>query len=211
METNFNLNKYFDKIYCLCKPSNYTRWNSYKEIFSYYNLDVKLIPAEDLSSRVVNNVHQSLSSRGLLENFVDLSFIANSLSYTTFINHAIDNKFNKILILKENVIPNKNYKFETISIKNNWDFLIIKNGNNIIGYGIISEYFIELLTIIKKFKQNFDQIIQYNFNDKAKDIINLNSLFLYNEMFLNENNIPFESISNKKIYFFLNFSIFIKN
>jgi hypothetical protein len=41
MEECSNLNHYFDKIYCFCKPSNYSNWNVYKNIYlfieNYFN------------------------------------------------------------------------------------------------------------------------------------------------------------------------------
>jgi hypothetical protein len=206
MEEYSNLNHYFDKIYCFCKPSNYSNWNVYKNIYLFYNIDVKLIPAEDLDSRVANNVFNSLSSRNLLAKDIDLKFIADSLSHTTFINHAIDNKYNKILILKENVIPFKEYKqiLSNLKIEKEWDFLIFKNNNHIIGYGITDIFYNDLLKLIKEFKLNFDEII-YSFTNKYKVLnIDNNLFFNFNKDYLNNNFISLDSLLfNKNIFFIL--------
>jgi hypothetical protein len=205
METNIGINKYFDKVYCFCKPSNYDNWNNYVNIYKYYNIDVKLIPAEDTTSRVVNNVYASWRDRGLLgDNSIE--FIADLLSHTTFINHAIDNKFDKILILKENVIPHKDYfnLKNNINIELNWDFLILKDyEKNIIGYGLTAKYYNDLLVLIKKFNLQFDQII--NLISNNLNIFEINNLFfIVKDYSLNKETIDISSLFfNKKNYLIL--------
>jgi len=206
MEERSNLNHYFDKIYCFCKPSNYKNWNVYKNIYLFYNIDVKLIPAEDLTSRVANNVFNSLSSRSLLGHNIDLKFIADALSHTTFINHAIDNKYKKILILKENIIPFRDYNqiIVDLKIENNWDLLIFKNNNEIIGYGITDFFYNDLLKLIKEFKINFDTIIETFIKNYKVYEINNNLFFNYKEDYLNSDLISLKSLLfNKDINFIL--------
>lgn len=205
MESNFNLNQYFDKIYCFCKPSNYENWNIYKNIYEYYNIDVKLIPAEDISSRVVNNVFKSWKDRNLLDESIDLNFIADSLSHTTFLNHAIDNNYNKILILKENIIPYKDYNLiiNEVKIKNEWDFLIFSYNNEIFGYGITSKFYNDLLKLIKEFKLNFDEIINTYNGKYIIDILNYNLFFFYKKEYLNSNYFSLNSMLFKKNIFFV--------
>ena len=200
METNIGINKYFDKVYCFCKPSNYENWNNYINIYKYYNIDVKLIPAEDITSRVVVNVYSSWKDRGLLgDNSIE--FVADLLSHTTFINHATDNKFDKILILKENVIPHKDYNHlkNNLDINLNWDFLTFKDYNNeIVGYGIKSNYFKDLLILIKKFNLNFDEIINLISNNLNISEIN-NLFFIAKKESLNKDTVDISSLFfNKK-------------
>lgn len=206
MEKHFKLNNYFDKIYCFCKPSNYKNWNVYKNLYEFYNIDVKLIPAEDIDSRVTNNVYNSWKNRELLSDNINIQFIADSLSHTTFINHAIDNKYNTILILKENVIPFKEYNdiLSKLEIKKEWDFLIFKNQNEVIGYGVKSFFYDDLLKLIKEFKLSFDEIINEFICNKNYFEINSSLFFIYNKSYLNNNFISLNSLLyNKDIYFIL--------
>jgi GR25 family glycosyltransferase involved in LPS biosynthesis len=166
MNNNTELNKFFDKIYCINLDRRVDRWEECKKLFNKYNLKVERFSAIDGSK---NNF-------GL--GYPYNSELAGAISHTKVIEKGKNSNLKNILIFEDDVelIDNFNNLFSKyiINLPNDWDGLLF-GGNHAEGYQQISENFIKVnasyslhaYAINKKF---YDNVINY-MNNKIQNVI----------------------------------------
>ena len=109
-ESNFNINSYFDSIFCLNIDRRVDRWNKVNSQFKKFDIEVtrwsavdgSSISDEEFNPYITKDMSVSRISRlGLIENKNSLACL---LSHLEIIKHAKINKLKRILIFEDDVI-----------------------------------------------------------------------------------------------------------
>lgn len=115
------LNDFFDKIYCINLDRRPDRWAECQAEFEKLNLIVERVSAID-GTKLNNNTR--------LKN----GALALSLTVYNIITEAIENKYNKILILEDDIEFTENinvFSEEISSLPEDWDLLYFGGNHNI--------------------------------------------------------------------------------
>ncbi len=115
------LNEFFDKIYCINLDRRPDRWAECQLEFEKINLNVERVSAID-GRKIKNNTR--------LKN----GALALTLTVYDIITEAIEKKYNKILILEDDIEFTEDIKVfneEISSLPSNWDLLYFGGNHNI--------------------------------------------------------------------------------
>ena len=189
IEEEFNINTYFDKIYCINLKDKKERWNRVNAIFNDLSINVErfdaingdLISDEYFKSitdkyNPENLIGEEASLIGLIENKKSLACL---LSHLEIIKEAKLNNYKKILIFEDDVFfcENFNFRIKEISKLNwkliylgasqfNWQGISTSNGfyssKKTLGtfaYGIDSSIYEELISLLETKRKSIDNLL----------------------------------------------------
>lgn len=132
------LNDFFDKIYCINLDKRVDRWEESIKVFEKYQINVERISAID-GSKLENN------SR------IKNGNVALTLTVNGIIKDAINNNYDKILILEDDIEFTDNilnFNTDIQHLPENWDLLYFGGNHNLhMGYNPptkINEFFCKL-------------------------------------------------------------------
>lgn len=113
------INKYFDKIYLLNLKKREDRLLESTERLDSLNIEFEIFNGVDGS--VMNHLWKKLDNK----NFTNPNYVGCCLSHLSIYKHALEKSYEKILILEDDCLINKNINniFDNISIPK-WDDLI---------------------------------------------------------------------------------------
>lgn len=122
VKEKFDINSYFDKIYCINLDRRKDKWYRVKKEFQKNSINVERWSAIDGESLVdISNFEKNqnlLSKRGELENKYSLACL---MSHLSVIKDAKINNYKKILIFEDDVILSDNFSNKIEMIQNvNW-------------------------------------------------------------------------------------------
>ena len=184
-QNEFNINIYFDKIYCLNLDRRQDRWKKASEQFNRFNINVErwsAIDGDSLDNKLLDYYNpdglkgEEASILGIPEN---KNAIGCLLSHLEIIKNAKENNYNRILIFEDDVILCNNFlnKIKKISYKDwnlmylgssqfDWSEIKIENNfykcNKTLGtfaYCINSDIFDKLLLIVENGKKSIDNLL----------------------------------------------------
>jgi GR25 family glycosyltransferase involved in LPS biosynthesis len=179
IEENFNINKYFDKIYCLNLDRRQDRFEKVKCQFDENNINFERWSAIDGDNFTdfKSNLNERISSiKGEIENKYSLACL---LSHIEIIKDAKSKKYKKILIFEDDVILSKDFSEEVKILKDKdwklfylgasqfiWKDIQIDKGiykcKNTLGtfaYAIDSSIYDDLLEILEKKEKSVDNYL----------------------------------------------------
>ena len=180
----FDLNTYFDKIYCLNLDRRIDRWRKVSKEFSKISINVErwsAIDGDNLTNSDVTFVDDKINERisssiGKIENKYALGCL---LSHLQIIKDAKEKGHRKILIFEDDIILSNNFLEEVKQIeKLNWKLLYLGASqflwNNIeikdgyyncqktlgtFAYAIDSSIYDDLINIFEKRSQSVDNLL----------------------------------------------------
>lgn len=131
-DNSFNINQYFDKIYCLNLDRRLDRWNKVNKQFSKLKINVErwsAIDGDAISDDLLNlynpnNIKgEEASKKGIVEN---KNAIACLLSHIEIIKNAKYNNYERILIFEDDILFSKHFENKISKIKNiDWKLLYL--------------------------------------------------------------------------------------
>ncbi len=125
-ENTFNINKYFDKIYCLNLDRRTDRWIKVSEEFKKFNIEVErfsAIDGNDLEFQEPVEDIQKLSSKGLIENKYALACLK---SHREIIKDAKLNGYRRVLIFEDDIIFSEDFSKKIRKISNlDWNLIYL--------------------------------------------------------------------------------------
>jgi GR25 family glycosyltransferase involved in LPS biosynthesis len=137
---NFDINEYFDKIYCINLLSRVDRWENVSKEFESKGILVERFLATDRIKQAVNlDIDPEISSKiGILENGGALGCL---LSHLNLIRDAKEKGYNRILVFEDDVVFSKDFNDRISDISDidwkmlylgasqfDWDSIEIKKG-----------------------------------------------------------------------------------
>lgn len=181
----FNINEYFDKIYCLNLEKRKDRWVKVSDQFNRFSINVERFNAIDgqlISDDEFNSVNpdgisgEDASSSGIIEN---KNAMACLLSHINIIKDAKKNGYKKILIFEDDVLLSSDFtsRISKISEFNwkliylgasqfNWSNIKIKNGyylsKNTLGtfaYAIDSSIYDMIIEVLDTKRKSVDNLL----------------------------------------------------
>lgn len=190
----FNINEYFDKIYCLNLEKRKDRWVKVSDQFNRFSINVERFNAIDgqlISDDEFNSVNpdgisgEDASSSGIIEN---KNAMACLLSHINIIKDAKKNGYKKILIFEDDVLLSSDFtsRISKISEFNwkliylgasqfNWSNIKIKNGyylsKNTLGtfaYAIDSSIYDMIIEVLDTKRKSVDNLL-VEIQDKISD------------------------------------------
>ena len=194
-QNKFDINSYFDNIYCLNLERNRDKWQKVSLQFKKFDINVEQffgidgnnISDEEFEAFKTKKVTHDESSRlGLIENKYALACL---LSHTEIIKDAKSKGYKKILIFEDDVIFSENFNQRVSEIKKlNWKLLYLGSSQfNWTGVKVINNHY-HCSTTLGTFAWAIDHSIYDDliniFETKKKSIDNLLSDFQSN----NKNN-----------------------
>lgn len=130
---SFDINDYFDEIYCLNLDRRQDRWEKVKYQFAKNNIRVKrwsAIDGDSISDKIFEEYNplgisgRDASAAGLVENKNALGCL---LSHLEIIKHAKSKNFRRILIFEDDIMLSNDF-FDRISMINNMDWKLLYLG-----------------------------------------------------------------------------------
>ena len=122
----FDLNSYFDKIYCLNLDKRRDRWNKVKKEFRRFGISASrfsAIEGENMS-HPDSDVIKSMSNQGLIENSNALGCLT---SHIEMIKDAKAKGYNRILIFEDDILISEDF-YERISLLSQMEWKIFYLG-----------------------------------------------------------------------------------
>lgn len=184
VEEEFDINQYFDKIYCLNLDRRTDRWKKSSKEFSKFSIkaerwsatDGKKLNKKEISLLENNTDERILSDIGRIENKFALACL---LSHLEIIKDAKSNNYKKILIFEDDIIISNKFIEEVSKIKKLewkllylgasqflWGGIEIKNGyyncNKTLGtfaYAVESSIYDDLINIFEKRNKSVDNFL----------------------------------------------------
>jgi GR25 family glycosyltransferase involved in LPS biosynthesis len=184
-QNEFNINRYFDRIYCLNLDRRQDRWKKASEQFNRFNINVErwsAIDGNSLNNKLLDYYNPSglkgeeASILGIPEN---KNAIGCLLSHLEIIKNAKDNNYNRILIFEDDIILSNNFLEEVKQIEKLdwkllylgasqflWNNIEIKDGHynckktlGTFAYAIDSSIYDDLINIFEKGSQSVDNLL----------------------------------------------------
>ncbi len=137
-----DLNKHFNKIYCINLDSRPDRWLKCQARFVSLDIDVSRFSAYNQDSELVNekfNALQAIKKRAFIKNVINSKKEMGCLiSHYKIIEDAIKNNYNRILVFEDDVIFHKNFMLEIEKLNRiqNWDMVLL--GASEFGWKVIN-------------------------------------------------------------------------
>lgn len=184
-QNEFNINIYFDKIYCLNLDRRQDRWKKASEQFNRFNINVErwsAIDGDSLDNKLLDYYNpdglkgEEASILGITEN---KNAIGCLLSHLEIIKNAKENNYNRILIFEDDIILSNNFLEEVKQIEKLdwkllylgasqflWNNIEIKDGHynckktlGTFAYAIDSSIYDDLINIFEKGSQSVDNLL----------------------------------------------------
>jgi len=178
----FDINSYFDKIYCLNLDRRVDRWEIVDHMFKKNNINVERFSAidgekiSDLEFSDTGLDEDQCSNKGLIENKNSLACL---LSHLEIIKEAKLNNYKRILIFEDDVVFSKSFKKDISKIESyNWKLLYlgasqfdwenIEISNNhykcrktlgTFAYAIDSSIYDDIIGVLSKREKSIDNIL----------------------------------------------------
>jgi len=138
-----SINEYFDKIYVLNLHRRKDRLQDTTNRLDKIGINYEVFGATDGS--VMNNVWKKFYKEN--QNFTTPNYLACSISHLSIYKDAIENNYNRILILEDDILVNKNIHsiFNSIDIPN-WEdifylgYIPLSDDQSMWTYGIINNF-----------------------------------------------------------------------
>ena len=186
---DFDINFYFDKIYCINLDRRTDRWKSVEAEFKKMNIDVvrySAIDGDNIDFSISNDLTENqLSDKGLIENRNSLACL---LSHLEIIKEAKLNNYKRILIFEDDVLFSKDFKNEIKKIEElDWKLLYLGASqfnwsgidtskkyyrcNKTLGtfaYAIDSSIYDKLINLFEKKEKSVDNLLS-DIQKKHKD------------------------------------------
>lgn len=185
LNLKFNINEYFDNIYCLNLNKRQDRWSKVSEQFNRFSIDVERFEAIDgelISDDEFNIVNpnkisgENASANGIIEN---KSSLACLLSHIEIIKDAREKGYKKILIFEDDVMLRNDFNTEISKISDldwkllylgcsqfNWSGIKIdknhylsKNSLGTFAYAIDSSIYDMVLDILDTKRKSVDNLL----------------------------------------------------
>ena len=106
----FDINEYFDNIYCLNLDRRTDRWGKVSKEFEKFNIEVErfsAIDGDDLEFESISKEIQNLSNEGLIENKYALACLR---SHREIIKDAKSKGYGRILIFEDDIIFSEDFR-----------------------------------------------------------------------------------------------------
>lgn len=172
----FDINKYFDKIYCLNLDRRGDRWENVKLYFEKNQIEVQRFSAVDGGIHSKKDNIQNLSDRGIIEN---LNALACLKSHLSIIKDAKLKEYEKILIFEDDVILCDDFlkkiklvekldwkllylgasQFDWTDIQTNDFFYNCKKTLGTFAYAINSSIYDELISLFEQDSKSVDNYL----------------------------------------------------
>ena len=178
----FDINSYFDKIYCLNLDRRVDRWEIVYRMFKKNNINVERFSAidgekiSDLEFSDTGLDEDQCSNKGLIENKNSLACL---LSHLEIIKEAKLNNYKRILIFEDDILFSKDFKNEIKKIEElDWKLLYLGASqfnwsgidtskkyyscNKTLGtfaYAIDSSIYDKLINLFKKKEKSVDNLL----------------------------------------------------
>jgi GR25 family glycosyltransferase involved in LPS biosynthesis len=194
-QNDFNINRYFDNVYCLNLDRRQDRWGKVSKEFERFNIEVERWSAIDgdfLDSELLDYYNpdglkgEEASILGITEN---KNAIGCLLSHLEIIKNAKENNYKRILIFEDDILLSDNFNEDVKKIKDiDWNLLYLGASqfdwsgidtskkyyrcNKTLGtfaYCIDSSIYDEVLKMEKSSKKSIDNILSdiQKSNDKC--------------------------------------------
>lgn len=191
---DFDINEYFDKIYCLNLDRRSDRWENVKLYFEKNRIKVQRFSAIDGGNHSKNENIQGLSDNGLIENSNALACLKSHLS---IIKDAKLKGYKKILIFEDDVLLSDNFS-KKIRLVGQLDWKILYLGASQFDWEDIStdNFFYNCKNTLGTFAYAIDSsiydeaILLFEENSKSVD----NYLSLLQEKYKEESFVIFPNI-----------------
>ena len=142
----FDINSYFDNIYCLNLDRRKDRWVAVDQMFKKNGIDVERFSAidgnqiSDLEFSDTGLNEDECSNKGLIENKNSLACL---LSHLEIIKDAKEKGYGRILIFEDDVIFSKSFKSDISNIESfNWKLLYLGASQfNWDGIEVVNNYY----------------------------------------------------------------------
>jgi GR25 family glycosyltransferase involved in LPS biosynthesis len=178
----FDVNSYFDRIYCLNLDRREDRWKAVDQIFKKNGIDVERFSAidgqhiHDLEFSDTGLSEDQCSNEGLIENKNSLACL---LSHLEIIKNAKENGYARILIFEDDVIFSKSFKEDISNIESydwkllylgasqfNWENIEISNNHykcrktlGTFAYAIDSSIYDDIIDGLEKREKSIDNML----------------------------------------------------
>ena len=189
IEEDFNINEYFDKIYCINLDSKKDKWRRVKREFESNSIEVERFSAIDgslIDEKEFNELldkynpyrlsGESASLNGLIENKNSLGCL---LSHLEIIKQAKLNNYKRVLIFEDDVILSNDFNVKIKNISKldwsilylgasqfNWnkieekgDFYLCKNTLGTFAYAIDSSIYDDLINLLETKRKSVDNLL----------------------------------------------------
>lgn len=185
IKDRFDINKYFDNIYCLNLEKRKDRWVKVSEQFKRFSINVErfnaidgsLIPDRDFELVNPDKISgEEASILGIMEN---KNALACLLSHINIIKDAKKNNYKRILIFEDDIMLSNDFEIEISKISKlnwkllylgasqfNWSGIEIKNGyylsKNTLGtfaYAIDSSIYDIILEVLETKRKSVDNLL----------------------------------------------------
>lgn len=189
IEEDFNINEYFDKIYCINLDSKKDKWRRVKREFESKSIEVERFSAIDgslIDEKEFNELldkynpyrlsGESASLNGLIENKNSLGCL---LSHLEIIKQAKLNNYKRVLIFEDDVILSNDFNVKIKNISKldwsifylgasqfNWnkieekgDFYLCKNTLGTFAYAIDSSIYDDLINLLETKRKSVDNLL----------------------------------------------------
>ncbi len=147
-----NINEYFDKIYVLNLHRRSDRIQNTKSRLDKIQINYEKFGATDGS--VIKPIWQSFSNEN--KNFTSPNYLACSISHLSIYKDAIENGYNRILILEDDILVNRNIHtiFESIEIPEWKDifylgYIPLSDDQSMWTYQMVNNFISEKISIPK--------------------------------------------------------------
>ena len=188
-EQSFDINKYFDKIYCINLEHKQNVWKKVKRVFDKNSIEVERFEAingSKISDKEFNNLlnkynpnrltGENASEKGLIENKNSLGCL---LSHLELIKKAKLNNYKRILIFEDDVILSKEFNkrisqinkldwsiiylgashFNWTGIEEKVEFYLCKNTLGTFGYAIESSMYDDIINLLETKRKSVDNLL----------------------------------------------------
>jgi glycosyl transferase family 25 len=129
------LNRYFDRIYCINLDRRPDRWEECQIIFKKMNINVERFSACD--GQLIDTRYGKVYNGEL----------GGTISHTRLVKKIIDEKYDRVLVLEDDVEFNDNFLLKTEEVLNElpekWDILFF-GGNHTGGFDKVSDNLIRV-------------------------------------------------------------------
>jgi len=188
-EQSFDINKYFDKIYCINLEHKQDVWKKVKRVFDKNAIEVERFEAINgltISDKEFNNLlnkynpnrltGENASQNGLIENKNSLGCL---LSHLEVIKKAKLNNYKRILIFEDDVILSKEFnkrisqinkldwsiiylgasQFNWTGIEEKDEFYLCKNTLGTFAYAIESSMYDDIINLLETKRKSVDNLL----------------------------------------------------
>lgn len=209
------INQYFDKIYVLNLHRRKDRMTDVNDRLNRFGIKYERFGATD--GNVMLPIWNSFYNKN--QHFTSPNYLACAISHLSIYRDAVQNNYNRILIIEDDVVINRNIHtiFESINIpewedifylgfiplsddQSMWTYHVVDNISNgiflpknlwgLYAYGLTNKMMIELLNVYEKeFPMEIDRYLVSNIQPRGKSISISPQLFACQDIYSDNMNI----------------------